>query len=153
MKGLTDLLLLRLAGRHHDGEFLIQRRGNAFQHRKRPAFVVSIFKPADHGLGRLDQLGKLLLRQAGSRPHVMNESGHFGIDPFLLERGLALWIVLHVATVKDTDGVLRPVLLGHSRSLLIGMARRIFDELNSVGDCAIDFRWRDDILLRASVTP
>src|ERR1700680_1450318 len=81
----------------------------------------------------------------------MNESGHFGVDSFLFNRALGLWIVLHVATVKDTDGVLRLVLLGHSRSLLIGMLCRVLYETSSVCDRVINFRGGNDVLLRTSV--
>src|SRR4030095_8021428 len=78
-----------------------QKLGNPSQHAQRMPLVVSVFQPADHGLGRLDLFGKLLLAEPSSGSELEDLARNLGVKAFLFERSLACWIIADIAPPKD----------------------------------------------------
>lgn len=85
---------------------MIQGLCDSIKHRKRMPFVISIFKPADGGLGRSDKSSQFFLIEAGILPKVMKYLRHFCIDPFGFKRRYSVRSVLDELTVKDFNGVI-----------------------------------------------
>ncbi len=51
---------------------LVQRAGDAPEHRQRMPLVIGVFQPANHGSGRADEFCELLLREARALAEFVN---------------------------------------------------------------------------------
>jgi hypothetical protein len=64
---------------------LVECGGDAAEHGERVSCVISVFKPADDRRSCPDQLGELLLGQAGRLAEVVDLPGDLGVGALLFE--------------------------------------------------------------------
>ena len=87
--------------RESDLDSFAESFGNSLKHRKRMAFVVGVFEPANDRCGRADQPGKLPLGKASLSAKMIDLFGNFGVRQLFFDGSNSAGVMAYVSLIEE----------------------------------------------------